>query len=203
MTSKLFKKTTGAAQRALPGGFTLIETLVAVVVLMTAIAGPLTIASKGLQATLIAKDQDTAMYLAQDATEYIRWARDTNRLSGGDWLTGAGGGANAVNLTPCISTNGSTACYFDSLGNNPNVITTCGGSTCSAFPLYYDPTNDYFTYNQTNTTQTIFTRTVQIITPVGGNSNEVEAIASTTVSWSDAAGVTRQVRVREDLFNWQ
>ncbi|MDE1924815.1 MAG: hypothetical protein KGH79_01385 [Patescibacteria group bacterium] len=180
-------------------GFTLVETLVAVVVLMTAIAGPLTIASKSLQATLVAKDQDTAFYLAQDAMEYIRFVRDTNKLSGGDWLTGAGATvpANAKDLTPC---EGASGCYFDSLGNNPSVITACSGA-CG--PIYYDPTNDYFTYNTTGTTQTIFTRTVQILTPVGGNGNEVEAIASTTVSWQDTAGLTRQVQVREDIFNWQ
>lgn len=189
-------------RKKIMGGFTLIETLVAVVVLMVAIAGPLTIASKSLQATLIAKDQDTAIYLAQDAIEYIRFARDTNRLSGGDWLTGSGGGANVVNFTPCISTNGSAACYFDSLGNNPNVIIACSGA-CPV--IMYDSGNDYFTYAATggNVSATVFTRTVQIITPVGGNSNEVEAIASTTVSWSDTAGLTRQVQVREDLFNWQ
>ena len=48
-------------------GFTLIETLIAVLILTTAIAGPLTIASKGLTATLVAKDQISAFYLAQDA----------------------------------------------------------------------------------------------------------------------------------------
>src|SRR3989338_5317255 len=44
-------------------GFTLIETLIAVLLLSVAVTGPLTIASKGLTATLTAKDQFVAYYL--------------------------------------------------------------------------------------------------------------------------------------------
>ena len=59
------------------------ETLIAVFVLSLAITGPFMIAQKGLQAGLISKDQITAFYLAQDAIEYIRYARDTNCLVAG------------------------------------------------------------------------------------------------------------------------
>lgn len=204
MTSKL-KKIKKLALSSLKG-FTLVETLVAVLILMTAIAGPLTIASKGLQVTLVAKDQDTAFYLAQDAIEYIRYARDTNRLNGNDWLIGPGGNS-PLNLSTC---EGASGCYFDSLDQNPTYINPCPVNGCTA--MMNNPTNADYDYVPSGGTQSIFTRTVQIIVPVGiGGINDCsatgnhgcEAIASTTVSWSDQAGITRRVQVREDIFNWQ
>lgn len=176
-------------------GFTLIETLVAVLVLMMAIAGPLTLASKGLQVTLIAKDQDIAFYLAQDAVEYVRWVRDTNKLRGSSWLAGLDGTANGhTNLGGlggnCTSANG---CIVDSL---KDTTTTYGGS---GSPLLYDSTNNYFSY--TSGTASLFTRVVKIATAVGGNAGE--ASVTTTVTWSDAGNVLRKVVVREDIFDWQ
>jgi prepilin-type N-terminal cleavage/methylation domain-containing protein len=66
-------------------GFTLVETLVAVLLLTVAIAGPLTIISKSLITALVAKDQVTAFFLAQDAVEYVRFVRDTNKLQDSAW----------------------------------------------------------------------------------------------------------------------
>jgi prepilin-type N-terminal cleavage/methylation domain-containing protein len=194
-------------------GFTLIETLVAILILVTAIAGPLTIASKGLSTALVAKDQTTAYYLAQDAVEYVRFARDTNRLQGNnDWLKGAGGSCSSSNpinscstvLTPCT---GATGCYFDSLATYPSVPTACEDAACSQHPLYYDATNHNFNYN-TNNALTIFTRTVSIVAPVGTNDcvtagHGCEAALTVSVSWSDLPGFTHTITVHEDLFNWQ
>jgi prepilin-type N-terminal cleavage/methylation domain-containing protein len=177
-------------------GFTLIETMVAVLILATAIAGPLTIASEGLSTALVAKDQTTAYYLAQDAVEYVRFARDTNRLQSNDWLAGTGSGS--TNLTPCVSSDGSASCYFDSLANSPSSPTTCVGGTCPV--MNYDNANFYFNYNNGNL-PTLFTRTVTITTPVGGNAAEASLVV--TVSWSDLPGLIHTITVREDLFNWE
>src|SRR5512146_2123672 len=96
-------------------GFTLIETMVAVLLLAIAIAGPLTIASKGLSSALIAKDQIGAYYLAQDAVEYVRFARDANRLGGGDWLLGTGGSCTSSTCVDLSSCEGASGCYIDSV----------------------------------------------------------------------------------------
>jgi prepilin-type N-terminal cleavage/methylation domain-containing protein len=70
-------------------GFTLVETLIAIAVLMISIAGPLVVASKGLNSALFARDQMVASLLAQETLELVKNIRDNN--VGGetpqDWLT--------------------------------------------------------------------------------------------------------------------
>src|SRR5579872_5742052 len=74
-------------------GFTIIETLVAIAVLMIAIVGPLTIAEQALTQATFSKDQMIASYLAEDAMESIRNIRDNNLLTGNgtSWLSGLSG----------------------------------------------------------------------------------------------------------------
>jgi prepilin-type N-terminal cleavage/methylation domain-containing protein len=57
-------------------GFTLIETLVAISILMIAIAGPLTVASKGYTSAIDAKNQSIAINLAQEGMEYLNYVKD-------------------------------------------------------------------------------------------------------------------------------
>jgi prepilin-type N-terminal cleavage/methylation domain-containing protein len=61
-------------------GFTLVETLVAVLILMMVIIGPMTIASRGIQGSYFANEQVTAVFLAQEAIESIQQLRDDNAL---------------------------------------------------------------------------------------------------------------------------
>jgi Tfp pilus assembly protein PilV len=195
-------------------GFTLIETLGAILLLSIAIAGPLTIAAKGLHTALIAKDQSTAYYLAQDAVEFVRYARDTNCLVAGatgsiqcpaaNWLAG-NGSTPTINLTPCVSTNGSTACYLDQFPSSPSgAVTTCGAATCPT-AINYDSGNNYFTYQSPggNINSTIFIRTVQITNDpaCGAPCNQNEADITVTVSWLDP--IQHSVTVKENLYRWQ
>ncbi len=62
-------------------GFTIIEALVAVTILMISIVGPLTIAQKSLMASIYARDQVTASFLAQDIIEKIKNDKSNALLS--------------------------------------------------------------------------------------------------------------------------
>lgn len=197
MINKLIKKFRLPAAQ----GFTLIETLVAVFILVTAIAGPLTIASRGLTTALVAKDQVTAFYLAQDAVEYIRYKRDSACLA-----SGVSPCDNAVWLSTVSACTGANGCYLDSTEHSPVSPSACIPSAClngttftSSKFLYYDYSNSRFTYSATvpNIKQP-FARSVIISTI---NTNEVKL--KVTVSWSDTSGVVRSVVVIEDLLNWQ
>ncbi len=176
-------------------GFTLIETMVAVLLLASAIVGPLTIASKGLSAALIAKDQITAFYLAQDAMEYVRYVRDSNSLGGGNWLTGAGY-TYGVDLSPCVSTdpNAPVYCKVDSIQSTVSTFS-------STDILKYDTTTHYFGYGSGTQTPQQYTRKVSIINTAATPN---EAVVTVSVTWNDVAGITHApILVRENIFKWQ
>lgn len=184
-------------------GFTLIETLVAVLLLTTAITGPLTLASKGLSAALIARDQMIAFYLAQDAVEYVRYARDTNKLVGGgsDWLAG-NGTASTKDLTPCLDALG---CQIDPTSGAIAVCPSPVGS-CPVLKKNTSGTQVSFSYTSGSDTPQQLRRTVTITQPVA-----TEAILTVTVSWRSQSGATRPgcptgtqcITVRENIFDWQ
>ncbi len=159
-------------------GFTLIETFVAITVLITAIAGPLTIASKGLASAILARDQLSATFLAQEGVEFIRHRRDTNTLTNpsGDWLAG---------LDSCIS----TSCYVDVKNDT---ITPCSG-TCPNLKL--DSTG-FFRYG-VGDPDTQFRRTISVVE----NGNNREATITVTVDW--VTGIfTRQIVLTDMLVDW-
>jgi len=57
-------------------GFSLIETLVAITILLVVIVGPLSITSSTARSTSFASDQVTAFFLAQEGVELAQKARD-------------------------------------------------------------------------------------------------------------------------------
>ena len=185
------RKITNHKSQISNGGFTLIETLIAILLLSTAIAGPLTIASKGISSSMLAKDQVGAFFLAQDAVEYVRFKRDTNKLEGIAWL---------ANVGPCTSAAGDATCQIDSI---QDTVTSCGAQPCQT--LKYDSTNKFYTYASPNgssiaETPERYIRTIKIVTPVGTNTDE--ASLEVKVEWRGQNGITRNVVVRENLFDW-
>ncbi len=58
--------------------FTLVETLVAIAILMVAVAGPLTIANKAYRASIDARNQTIAYNLAQEGLEYLNYEKNND-----------------------------------------------------------------------------------------------------------------------------
>lgn len=164
-------------------GFTLVETLVAISILMLAIIGPMGIAAQSLQSAFIARDQIVAFYLAQEAVEIVRYHRDNNSLaSSDDWLTG---------LTTC-STN--QPCRVDSAELS---VVTCATDDCRL--VNYDParmTVSRGPFTHTSGSPSLFTRGVSVVETVADREAEVVA----TVSWLTRFG-EREITVRTRLFN--
>jgi type II secretory pathway pseudopilin PulG len=169
--------------------FTLVETLVAISILMLSVTGPLYYASEALKAAIYARDQITAFYLAQDAFEQIRKVRDDNIYSsntGVNWNDNLMGCETACRVNPDES-------FYDL-------------DTETDYYLYRNDIEGAsmkgaYSHNSTNRTKTIFKRTVQIV-PTDGTggtwTNATEMKVTVTIAWN-SRGVDRSFTAYEFL----
>lgn len=189
-------------------GFTLLETFVAVTILVIAILGPLTLATRGVFAAIAARDQLAATYLAEDALEAIRYIRDTNWLQdiapsspGEDWLRG---------LDFCKEPDG---CFIDT--TRPYVgddhftgqysILPCSGLPGGICPNMYltdsnsDGIGEYYTYDGWGgSIKTPFIRTVHIAPAAG---NQKEYLVTVTVAWNTGV-LQRELKTEMIIYDW-
>ena len=125
------KRSNKKTMSKLVSGFTLVEALVAISILMIAIASPMTLAQKGLSTATLSKDQMIASFLAQDAIEAIRNVRDqiaVSQTNGGDWL----GNSPLLSLSACVcDPRSSENCNFDS-PTTPSNLKFCNIDTTAS-----------------------------------------------------------------------
>lgn len=196
-TIHLFLKAKSYTPKA-SSGFTIVETLVAVAVLLISLVAPLTIAERGLASAEVARSEITAFYLAQEAIEYIRNVRDTNALAGRgsganpQWLQGLNSCINAdcgvdttappgLQVVSCSSSNGNCLLYQ---------YTGSSGSS-ELFGVFGHRSSN--NWKATNMTRTIRLREVQ---------NKIEEEVLVTVTWRAGSLGLRTLTVKENIFNW-
>ncbi|HQU07706.1 MAG: hypothetical protein B7X04_01720 [Parcubacteria group bacterium 21-54-25] len=75
-------------------GFTLVETLVAIAIIMVAITGPYAAAEQAITAARIAQDRTIATFLAQEGVEAVRAERDKTYIN--DCVTSTGCSGSSV-----------------------------------------------------------------------------------------------------------
>ncbi len=174
-------------------GFTLVETLIAIAIISIAIVGPFHIVQGVLQSSYTARDQLVASALAQEGVEYMRSVRDGNFLynlhnSGTrPWLYGVDGSTyGGVTGPDCYG----SACVVD-VGQQ--TITACGGSSCTARPLYLSGSNLYT--EVVTGTLTRFTRKIQLTSV-----SDTETLITVTVTWDNHG--SHSVIVTETLRKW-
>ena len=191
----------GEQHKKTKGGFTLIETFVAITILLLAVAGPMTLASRSLASASFSKDQIIAFYLAQEAIEYIRHTRDSNQLATAwgtptDWLSGldgVGGTPNCFSPNKCKIDVQATAGSDISICNNPP------GNNCP--PLLYNTVTHFYTYETGNPTP--FTREVtleRIPGTIPGPNDEVKI--NVTIRWKSGFLPERTFLMKENIYNW-
>ena len=160
-------------------GFSLVETLVAITILLVTIMGPLYAFQQSIQSHYIARDKLIATALAQDGMEYIRSIRDNNYLNGRPWLT---------TIDTCIG--GGVLCKVDSVSDT---VAVCPSSVCTPLTL-----NSYKQYSHNPSYPfTKFYRTVNLTTVTP---NEEQVIVK--VQWRNSVG-TSTVNIISELYNWQ
>jgi len=182
-------------------GFTLIETLVAVLLLSIAVVAPMTLASKSLSSAHYARDQITAYYLAQEAIEALRAIRDAQILVIAQSASGA------PDIFASIPHN-SAPFIIDARKTDPtSSIALCpvgAGQKCRV--LQTDGLLYGYDFCSDNSCNTYFIRTVRacFIQSTGActSVNSDELRVTVEVEWKTGPIQTRRFSISENLYRW-
>jgi len=175
-------------------GFTLIESLVAISILMIAIASPMMIAQKGLSDAIISENEMTASFLAQDGVETVKNIRDNTALTGTigqDWLselsdcTGAGVYCNIDTIISPVKIYPST----DPKVNPMKTVRDANGNF-----LYFSLGILNPPYVEQNS---IFSRYINIVK----STNPDEAEVNVKVSWNEPSG-PQSITISDFIYNY-
>lgn len=182
------------------GGFSFVETLVAITILLLVIVGPMTVSSTASRSTSFSSEQVIAFFLAQEGLELAQKMRD-------DWvLKGFDGGSNGWGIFSDDTTTGTYAdCYSaDGCGLYSDGITV-NSTKCDTVDkcrLYYNSDTDaraLYTHFATGNTKSPYTRIVTF-EKIPGSSDEVKV--TSYVYWrSGNLQSAQEISTDISLFN--
>lgn len=188
------------------GGFTIVETLVAITILIISITGPMFIISQALKASYYARDQITAFYLAQEAIEYLRNSRDNVGLQGGsgvvaaNWLNGISTDSTGTLINPA----GSSLIKMQLLRNPSGVYSFVRCTPSNACPKIKVDANGVLGSDNSSGSDkdTVYVREVSFSYTPSDPTASREIAVYAKVSWN-TGGITNSVGIREYITNWQ
>jgi type II secretory pathway pseudopilin PulG len=197
-------------------GFTIVETLVAISILIIALTGPLAIIASSLKSSYFSRDEITAAYLAQEPIEYIRNLRDQNALRSPDsstWLRGISASDDGFNTSFMNNARANLLKLNLVWQTSHYALKVCPNSGCE---VTYDPdagTNgdsNKVAYGVDSTSnplppaliKSIYTRDIYLNAIDSDPSLQREIVITVVVSWHTGS-VSHNVTVSEHLFNWE
>ena len=164
-------------------GFTLIETLVAIAILMIAIAGPLVVADKAYRAAIDARNQTIASNLAQETMEYLKNFKDNS----------AAGAWPADMPVACAA---AAKCDASMSALDPAGYAFASGSS-SGYQLY-QTADGYSDINSGGSIPSVFYRYFTLT----NTTNPKYALATVVVYWTTGT-IANQVELQELMSNTQ
>lgn len=225
----LSKKTYNSTDHCTSQGFTILETLVAISILILAITAPLAIIAQALRSSYYARDQITAYYLAQEAVEFLRNKRDFVGLQGNvdaaQWATSFQAYATPSNpdadidiLNNSLDPNPNKAYLIRTAGTAGGYkLVECPGNVCPAVP--YSTADSGVLYGLEGDDSSIFTREIvirkgvlgQVLDDDDASEDGIdrdpalrEIVIQVRVTWRMADGTQSEgVTIVEHLTNWQ
>lgn len=185
-------------------GFSLVETLVAITILLVVIVGPMSISSSAARSTSYASEQVIAFFLAQEGAEIAQKGRDDLLLRG--FLDTSAGNYLADPWSEFIDSAGFyDECFTtDGCGLELNTDATgtlrppisCTGTSCDLF-FNTASNRSRYTHVAVGTEDTPFSRTI-IMEAIADRSVRVVS----RVYWrTGGQGALQQVEVETFLFN--
>lgn len=175
--------------------FTLIETLIALLIFATAITSMIAITSHGITNMTSVKNKYIANYLAEEGLELVRYVRDDLYVKGQSFLP---------NFTDTISScaNGCNAdpiLLFQNQGRLSDVFIKCNPlENCRV----RTDADGYYRGNLSSTDLTTFTRVITVDTDgVASDQVEHELHVKSVVTWQEGL-ITHLVSSEEHLFDW-
>ena len=178
-------------------GFSLVEVLVAITILLLVISGPMRILTSSTNSTTYSSEQVVAYFLAQEGLELVQLGRDNLVL--GDFKDIINGQSIEPNPWARFQTNFSQ-CISGICGIIPTnsvqmySLTNCATiSNCRLYLNTSQPTNRArYTHTAAGNSQTPYTRTIRIAMITASNGRIQGAVATSTVSWRTGSLVTDQ-----------
>lgn len=178
-------------------GYSLVEVLVAVAILMLAIVGPMTIAAKSLQSAQYARQQNTAFFLAQEGISIMNTIRNDDGLE--EYIEQSTNPWEWVDdpaLDPCFTATGCNIDFRDeTLLNN---IVDCSDSVSACTLLFDDTLGRRAVYQLELGEPTPYTRVIKLET----TANPDEVKVTSEVSWGSALlSGDQTIKLNTSLFN--
>lgn len=171
-------------------GFSLIEVLVAITVLIVGLVGVVGLIVYNISISRASPEKVIAVNLAQEGIEVVRNIRDSNWLAGNDWKENIKGTGNEK--TGRIEYN-NVGGLKDYENPPPADVFSCNPS-CQ---LYLK--NGVYSHDNTGTS-TNFYRLIILdkIPPVGNQEIKIEC----QVGWYDSNGISHTVTLEDHLYDW-
>lgn len=173
-------------------GFTLLETMVAIAILLVAVVAPISLIGDSLSNLYYARDQMIAVNLAQEGIEMVRQVRDSEKLNGNTFASALplGNYDYVVDPYSFFSTSGVS-------GIKAGLI-SCPSCSDSGKAIVFDSTLGLYRQNFPSGSATPFGRVVNISSNGLGSD---ERRVTSTVTWR-TGNKLGSIVVEEYLFDW-
>ncbi len=186
------------------GGFSLVEVLVAITILLLVIVGPMQIIARSINSTNFATEQVNAWFLAQEGLELAQKGRDDLVLQNFKFQINPPGEDTPMSqfLTRYASCFGATGACGLNIANGINEPSVVNCNLVSNCKLYMDITNERSSYIHTSTAvPSLYTRVIKMERfPASGTVREIKV--TSTVTWRTGSLIANQkVEAVTYLFN--
>ena len=186
-------------------GMTIIESIIAVGILVMAILGPMSLAAYSLKTSRYSRDELIATMLGQEAIEIVASYRSNNSAQDAspdrsEWMSDI--------FPECVN-----GCIVDVTARSggtwsSGALTACSSGDCTGIDRMYINTNSGLyrqsdnSLNNSSWRRTTFRRSVSIegINPLTPPVHEVKV--TVRVSFEGVRGFTRTLVFTDELFNW-